>query len=105
MPILHVRALPQKDPSRVGLALKQTCLAIAKFYDCDPSQVWATFDEIRPGCYVEGDSAPLAQPSDTHPPIAQLTCFKGTPPEKVEELLGRVLISLDLTRKILSEAN
>lgn len=87
MPILHVRALPQKYPTKINGALKNTCLAIAEFYKCDPSQVWATWEEIRPGWYVEGDKDFNVQPNESHPPIAQLTCFEGLTDQRVEELL------------------
>lgn len=87
MPILHIRALPQKNPSKIKLALKKTCLAIAKFYNCDAKHVWATWEEIRPGWYIEGDKDFNVQPKDTHPPIAQLTCFEGLQSQQVEDLL------------------
>ena len=87
MPILHVKALPQKDSSLISPALKKTCFEISKFYDCDPSHVWATWEEINPGWYVEGESSPALQPRETHPPIATLTCFEGSNPEEIENLL------------------
>ena len=87
MPILHVKALPQKDPTKINHALKKTCLAIAECYKCDPHQVWATWEEIQPGWYVEGDKDFNVQPKETHPPIAQLTCFEGSTDEQIEEIL------------------
>ncbi len=87
MPILHVRALPQHDESKIGPALEKTCKAIASFYNCDPSQVWATWEEIKPGFYVEGEQGAELQPQSTHPPIAQLTCFEGSSDKDIEELL------------------
>jgi hypothetical protein len=87
MPVLHVRALPQKDPDRVGRALEAACVAIAQAYGCRPEHVWATWEEIRPGRYVEGGSAARTQPDDTHPPIAQLICLEGKSAEEIERVL------------------
>ena len=87
MPILHIRALPQKDPSQIPGALKAATLAMAKVYGCDSSQVWATWEELKPGFYVEGESGADSQPEETHPPIADLICFEGSSPEQIEKVL------------------
>jgi hypothetical protein len=87
MPILHVRALPQKDSARIQAALKQACQAIAEAYGCKPEQVWATWEEIRPGFYVEGGNAADSQPAESHPPIAELICFEGKSAEAIEAIL------------------
>ena len=87
MPILKVRALKQEDPDKITKALKKTCLEIAKVYECKPDQVWATWEEIKAGFYVEGDIEKEVQPKQTHPPIAELLCFEGLSPFKIEELL------------------
>src|SRR4051812_15675093 len=71
MPLLRVHGLLQKDPTRVQTALKSACHAIAEAYGCPPSNVWATWDNIQPGLYVEGDQAAESQPEDSHPPIAR----------------------------------
>ena len=87
MPILNIKALPQNDSSKVRTALKKTCLAIAEFYQCQPSQVWATWEELKPGMYMEGDLSVDSQPQGTHPPIAQLTCFEGLTTDRIEKIL------------------
>ena len=87
MPILNVKALPQNNPERVQRALKKTCLAIAEVYGCKPEQVWATWEEINPGMYVEGENAANEQPEATHPPIGQLICFEGKSSEEIEKVL------------------
>ncbi|MBC76093.1 MAG: hypothetical protein CME64_08760 [Halobacteriovoraceae bacterium] len=87
MPILHVKALPQKDSSKIAPALKKTCRAIAEFYECKPEHVWATWEELRPGLYFEGENSVDNQPVNTHPPIATLTCFELDDPERIEKLL------------------
>lgn len=87
MPILQVRALPQKDPSKIKTALKETCVAIAEVYGCQPHHVWATWEEIKPGYYVEGQSEANKQPENTHPPICRLICFEGKNSEEIEKVL------------------
>jgi hypothetical protein len=87
MPVLHVRALPQKTPNTVAPALRQTCGAIAKAYGCPIEHVWATWEEIKPGFYVEGECDADTQKDQTHPPIAQLSCLEGKPPAVIEDVL------------------
>lgn len=87
MPILHIKSLPQKDPSKVTAALMKTVLAISEFVGCDPKQVWATWELLEPGYYLEGGREALEQPSSTHPPICELICFEGSSDEEIEKLL------------------
>ncbi len=87
MPILNIRALPQKDPGKIQDALKKTCVAISEVYGCKPEQVWATWEDIKPGMYVEGNNPEDEQPEHTHPPIVTLTCFEGKSPGEVENIL------------------
>lgn len=87
MPILQIKALPQKDESKITPALKKTCKAIAECYQCEPKHVWATWEELKSEFYVEGEKSAAIQPDDTHPPMASLTCFEGKSPEQIEKLL------------------
>jgi hypothetical protein len=88
MPLLQIKALPQKDPSKISQALKETCVAIARAYGCEESNVWATWEEIQPGFYVEGRQGADLQLPNSHPPIAELHCFEGKKNAKeIEELL------------------
>ena len=88
MPILHIRALPQTNPEKTQPAMKKTCVAISKVYGCKPEQVWATWQEIKSGLYVEGENHVDIQVESTHPPIAELTCFEGKTAKEIEELLS-----------------
>ncbi len=87
MPILHIKALPQKDSSLIKSALKKTCIAIAKCYGCDEKHVWATWAEIKPGLYVEGSNDASSQPLDTHPPICELIMFEPKSIDVVQKVL------------------
>lgn len=88
VPILSIKALPQKEPSKVTIALKKTTMAIAEVYGCEPQHVWATWQDLVPGYYVEGSTEATSQPNDTHPPICELLCFEGKSPNEVESLLS-----------------
>jgi hypothetical protein len=88
MPILQIRGLPQKNPVRIQQALKKATAAIAAAYGCPPNQVWATWQEIRAGWYVEGATAAMQQTAGTHPPIAELICFEGKPQDVIEKTLA-----------------
>lgn len=87
MPVLSVRGLPQKDEKLIQQALVNACRAIAKVYDCDESQVWATWTDVKPGLYVEGSETAESQPENAHPPIGDLLCFEGSTPEEIEAVL------------------
>ncbi|MEZ5731341.1 MAG: hypothetical protein R3D97_03335 [Paracoccaceae bacterium] len=87
MPVLEVRALPQPDETRIGPALTAACTAIAAAYGCASRQVWATWDQIAPGRYVEGDVAADMQPALSHPPICRLICFEGKDAATIERTL------------------
>ncbi len=58
-------------------------------YGCKPEQVWATWEEIKPGFFVEGANSVDQQPATTHPPVGELICFEG----KSADVLEKVLIA------------
>src|SRR5687768_12430466 len=88
MPLLHIRALPQPRPELIPRALLATCFAIAETWDCSPQSVTVTWEEIRPGHYIEGGIAAQSQPAQTHPPLAELIAFEGATQEVIEVLLS-----------------
>lgn len=87
MPILHVKALPQRYPERVDQAMGDAAAAIAAAYGCRPEQVWVTWEELSPGRYREGKNAASEQPEATHPPIVEILCFEGKAPAVKEAVL------------------
>jgi hypothetical protein len=94
MPVLTIMALPQADPSRIEPALKAAAAAIAGAYGCAPEEVWAIWQEIPPGCYLEGDRAAGEQPKTTHPPVGRLLCFEGRDAETIAATLTAAAGSL-----------
>jgi phenylpyruvate tautomerase PptA (4-oxalocrotonate tautomerase family) len=89
MPVIQIRALPQREGVDVKKALAALCAAVAEVYGCESAHVWATWQCIEPGRYVEGGSGAGLQPEDTHPPIVDILCFEGRSPELIESLLER----------------
>ncbi len=88
MPILNIRALPQKvSDEKVKSTLKQACIEISKVYGCEQNQVWATWNVIEPGFYFEGNNSSDAQPEKSHPPICELICFEGKSKDQIESVL------------------
>lgn len=55
--------------------------------DLAPHHVWATWNDIEPGLYVEGDNPARIQPYDTHPPLVDVTAFEGRSSSQIEEVL------------------
>jgi hypothetical protein len=97
MPILHVRALPQKDPTRIQPALIAACRAIAEAGGYEPHHVWGTWEELPPGRYVEGVNPASQQPTETHPPIVSLMAFEGCEPAEIEAMLTAAARALSET--------
>lgn len=94
MPVLHIRALPQKENVDIQSALKKTTVAISEAYGCDPKHVWATWQELSPGFYVEGSNNADIQPESTHPPIGELICFEGKSSEQIKKVLHAAAATL-----------
>lgn len=87
MPILHIKALPQKDSSIIPNVLKKVSLAISEVYGCAPEHVSITWQQLDSNHYVVGDSLLSLQPLHTHPPICELICFEGKTPDQIEDVL------------------
>lgn len=94
MPVLNIRALPQKENVDIKSALKKTTIAIAEAYGCDPKHVWVTWQELSSGFYVEGNNSEDSQPENTHPPIGELICFEGKSSEDIEKVLQAAATTL-----------
>ena len=88
MPIVQIRALPQKNNVDVTAAMKRLCEEVASIYGCVSQQVWATWETIQPGYYLVGDVGADTQPHSSHPPLVNLVC-SGKSPEMIEKLLDR----------------
>lgn len=90
MPILHVRLLPQASEVDVAEVMRATCDRVAAVLVIPKSSVWATWEFVKAGQYVEGDIAAELQPPGTHPPIVTVTMFEGRPAEVIASVLTAV---------------
>ena len=90
MPVVEIRALPQRDGIEIGAVLTALTAALAALLNEEPSGTWATWEEIAPARYAEGGDTPLSQPRETHPPLVRETAFEGRSPELVAAMLDTV---------------
>ena len=90
MPVVRIRALPQREPFDVTAVLAAVCGAVGEELRQPASGTWATWESLEPGRYSERGSAPLEQPRDTHPRLVTVLAFEDRPSEVVERVLVRV---------------
>jgi phenylpyruvate tautomerase PptA (4-oxalocrotonate tautomerase family) len=90
MPIIEIRSLPPADKERIGPMLREACTDGAKAFGCPAGNVWATFEEVRPGWYAEGDTVAGAPGEGTHPPLVLVRALKGRTPEMKKAFLDAV---------------
>lgn len=89
MPIFEIKALPQKQGVNQHAVMKKLCQEIAALMKLPEHQVWATWQPIAPGNYVEGGKGAEVQPESTHPPIVNLIAFEGRPESLMEQVIIR----------------
>jgi len=94
MPILEVRAVPPEQPDEIPEALSALCAAVAGALGCEERAVWATWQSIPAGHYVEGGVPAVRQPFDTHPPLVRVLLFEGRPPATIRALLEAAAAAL-----------
>lgn len=94
MPVISIRALPQAPGVDRAAAMSKATTAVAAVLGIDARRVWATWTEVEPGLFVEGDVVAQVQPQTTHPPIVDIIAFEGRPPELVERIVRAVVDAL-----------
>lgn len=92
--MVQIQGLPPPEGVTAESVLSRVCAAVASAMGCEAREVWATWAEVAPGCYVEGDQPAWSQPRSTHPPIARLIAFEGRDPAVVEAALWAVASAL-----------
>ena len=90
MPVIEVKALPQKEWISVPNVLKKLSSKVAQVIGDQSKHVWATWESIKPEHYVEGNQEAALQPAGTHPPIVKIIAFEGRPKELVEKMMSGV---------------
>jgi phenylpyruvate tautomerase PptA (4-oxalocrotonate tautomerase family) len=86
VPVVEIRALPQPDDV-VQHVLAAATHAVADALGEEPRGTWATWEEIQPGRYSEGEAPAQVQPYDTHPPLVRVTAFEGRTDEQIAAML------------------
>lgn len=87
MPILEIKALPQKPDIDVTACLKAICCAVADAVSIPRNHIWGTWESIKPGHYVEGDKSADVQMRSTHPPLVNVIAFEGRSQEDIETMI------------------
>jgi phenylpyruvate tautomerase PptA (4-oxalocrotonate tautomerase family) len=87
MPVFQIRALPQKKDFDPVPVMKRLCSQVAEVMKLESRHVWATWEELKPGYYVEGEVEAREQAACTHPPIVNFIAFEGRSPEMIREAL------------------
>ena len=95
MPIIEVRALPQNPPADVPRVLGTLCEKVAEALSCEPDHVWATWETIPDGHYVEGTTDAATQPEGTHPPLVRALIYQGWDLGAVRSMLDAIATSLE----------
>ena len=80
MPIIIVYSLPPPDPGRIEPMLQEACTGAAHAINKPPQAVWALFQQINPGQYVEGRTPAASPQQETHPPIVTIRLLTGRSP-------------------------
>lgn len=89
MPVIQVKALPQRPGTDVSDVSRRISTGLAKATGIPPAHIWVTWETIPSWHYVEGDRAAAIQPEDTHPPIVRVKIFEGRSREEIEKILSR----------------
>lgn len=90
MPIVEIRALPPRDPSRIPAMLREAAIEGARAFGIPESRVWATFEEIPSGWMAEGGTTADHPGEDTHPPLVLVRAIRGRTPEVKQAFLAAI---------------
>ena len=94
MPIVEIRALPQAAGVDPALVCARVCRDLAHALGCPEREVWAVWETLAPGAYVEGSVPAAAQPRDTHPPMIRILSMEGKDDALVVRMLETVSASV-----------
>lgn len=94
MPVIEIRALPQKAGVDRAAAMSRACEALAAAAGVRPGAMWATWAELDPALYVEFDARVAVQPDESHPPLVEIVAFEGRSPETIEAMIVAVAQAL-----------
>jgi hypothetical protein len=88
MPVIEVRALPQRQGFQSGPVLRQLCTAVAERLGVPLQRVGATWDTLNG--YVSGDREGESQEPAAFPPVVSIIAFEGRTPEQIRSVIEGV---------------
>jgi phenylpyruvate tautomerase PptA (4-oxalocrotonate tautomerase family) len=86
MPVITIRALPQPGVD-IDRAASKIAAAIAEAAGVGRQDIWIVWSDIAAGRYVIADSKPTVQPTETHPPLVEISSTSGRSPEVAEAMM------------------
>src|SRR5688572_27819545 len=86
MPLITIRALPQQGVD-IDRATPKIAAAIAEAAGLGPQEIWIVWSDIAAGRYVIADTRPTVQPTETHPPLVEISSTSGRSPEVAEAMM------------------
>lgn len=90
MPIIQVKALPQRPGMDIAEASSRISSGLAESMGIPLNQIWITWETIAPWHYAEGDRAAAIQPESSHPPLVRIQVFEGRSAEDLEKMLSEI---------------
>lgn len=94
MPIVEIRGLPPRDPSRIPAMLREAAVEGAKAFGIPEHKVWATYEEIRPNWLAEGGKSAEHPGEATHPPLVLVRALSGRTKEMKHAFLTAVCTAI-----------
>ena len=61
---------------------------------CRGAEVWATWQTLPAGTFLEADVGAATQPRGTHPPMIRILAMEGRSPEMIAKMLETASASL-----------
>jgi phenylpyruvate tautomerase PptA (4-oxalocrotonate tautomerase family) len=94
MPIIRISALPPRNPTDVSNVLGAVCDAVARAANMPAHHIWATWNELKPGHFVEADKPADTIGEATHPPLVEVIAYEGKSADAIEKILTAVADTL-----------
>ena len=94
MPIIQIKALPQKSGLDINKILKTLTAEVSKATKIPLNNLWATWETLTSQLYIEGETSSSLQPFNSHPPLVNVISFEGKSidiQEAIMTTVGRVL--------------
>jgi phenylpyruvate tautomerase PptA (4-oxalocrotonate tautomerase family) len=90
MPIIQIKALPQKPEIEISKVIKAITTEVSKSTNIPLSNLWVTWETLAEHHYIEGIETTSVQPFNSHPPLINIISYVGKPAKLQEAILTSV---------------